>query len=63
MSTGATDAIFMGLVKMPVYGVPGLWSDPDANNIHGLNERMEVKSLYTGRDFITDLVKIYAENP
>ncbi len=63
MSTGATDAIFMGIVKMPVYGVPGTWSDPDANNIHGLNERIEIKALYTGRDFITDLVKVYAENP
>ena len=63
MSTGATDAIFMGIVNMPVYGVPGLWTDPDANGIHGLNERIEVKSLYTGRDFLTDLVKVYAENP
>jgi acetylornithine deacetylase/succinyl-diaminopimelate desuccinylase-like protein len=63
MSTGATDAIFMGLVGMPVYGIPGIWSEPNSSGVHGLNERVAVNALYTGRDFMTDLVKIYAENP
>jgi acetylornithine deacetylase/succinyl-diaminopimelate desuccinylase-like protein len=63
MSTGATDAIFMGLVGMPVYGIPGIWSEPNSSGVHGLNERVAVDALYTGRDFMTDLVKIYAENP
>lgn len=56
MSTGATDAVYTGAVGIPTYGVPGLWSDPDGNGTHGLNERIEVASLYTGRDFLTDLV-------
>jgi acetylornithine deacetylase/succinyl-diaminopimelate desuccinylase-like protein len=57
MSTGATDAVYTGGVGIPTYGVPGIWGDPDGNGVHGLNERMEVRSLYTGRDYLFDLVK------
>jgi acetylornithine deacetylase/succinyl-diaminopimelate desuccinylase-like protein len=60
MMTGATDATFLGPLGIPTYGVPGLWSDPDGNGLHGLNERHAVKSAYVGRDFLYDLVKIYA---
>jgi acetylornithine deacetylase/succinyl-diaminopimelate desuccinylase-like protein len=58
MSTGATDAVYLGAVGIPTYGVPGLWGDPDGNGAHGLNERLEVKSLYAGRDYLYDLVKL-----
>jgi acetylornithine deacetylase/succinyl-diaminopimelate desuccinylase-like protein len=61
MSTGATDGLYLEAVGIPTYGVPGLWLDPDLNGIHGLNERMEVLSLYTGRDYLTDLVKAYTK--
>jgi acetylornithine deacetylase/succinyl-diaminopimelate desuccinylase-like protein len=61
MSTGATDGIFMEAVGIPTYGVPGPWGDPDGNGVHGLNERIEVKSLMVGRDYLTDLVKAYAD--
>ena len=61
MSTGATDGLYMEAVGIPTYGVTGLWMDPDYNGIHGLNERMEVLSLYTGRDYLTDLVKAYTK--
>ncbi len=30
------------------------------SGIHGLNERIRVKSLYDGRDYLYDLVKAYA---
>lgn len=63
MSTGATDGIFLEAVGIPTYGVPGPWFDPDGNGAHGLNERMEVKSLMVGRDYLTDLVKLYADKP
>ena len=59
MSTGATDGLYMEAVGIPTYGVPGIWADPDFNGVHGLNERLEVASLYTGRDYLTDLVKAY----
>ncbi len=60
MSTGATDAIYVGGIGIPVYGVPGTFIDSDGNGIHGLNERIRIDSLYTGRDYLFDLVKIYA---
>ncbi len=61
MSTGATDGIFLEAIGIPTYGVPGGWGDPDGNGAHGLNERRSVRSLYIGRDFLTDLVKLYAQ--
>jgi acetylornithine deacetylase/succinyl-diaminopimelate desuccinylase-like protein len=62
MANGYTDATFLGAVGIPTYGVPGAWGDPDGNGAHGLNERIEVRSLYTGRDYLFDLIKAYA-NP
>jgi acetylornithine deacetylase/succinyl-diaminopimelate desuccinylase-like protein len=61
MSTGATDGIFLEAIGIPVYGVPGGWGDPDGNGVHGLNEHRSVRSVYVGRDFLTDLVKLYAD--
>ncbi|MEO6080106.1 MAG: M20/M25/M40 family metallo-hydrolase [Steroidobacteraceae bacterium] len=61
MSTGATDGIFLEAVGIPSYGPPGLWGDPDGNGTHGLNERASVAAVYSGRDLLTELVKIYAE--
>jgi acetylornithine deacetylase/succinyl-diaminopimelate desuccinylase-like protein len=58
MSTGATDGIFFSAVGIPVYGAPGLWRDPDDNGVHGLDERIAVQSLYQGRDYLYDLVKV-----
>ncbi len=61
MSTGATDATYLGAVGIPTYGVPGGWGDPDGNGTHGLNERREVKSVFVGRDFLYDLVKALSD--
>jgi acetylornithine deacetylase/succinyl-diaminopimelate desuccinylase-like protein len=61
MANGYTDATFLGAAGIPTYGVPGAWSDPDGNGAHGLNERIEVRSLYVGRDYLFDLIKAYAE--
>jgi acetylornithine deacetylase/succinyl-diaminopimelate desuccinylase-like protein len=62
MSTGATDGIFLEAIGIPVYGAPGGWGDPDGNGTHGLNERRSVRSVFVGRDFLTDLVKVYADS-
>lgn len=62
MSTGATDGIFLEAIGIPVYGAPGGWGDPDGNGAHGLNERRSVQSVFVGRDFLTDLVKTYADS-
>ncbi len=60
MSTGATDAVYTGGAGIPTYGVPGAWSDPDGNGVHGLNERLNIKGIYTGRDYLFDLIKALA---
>lgn len=62
MSTGATDGLYLSAVGIPTYGVPGAWGDPDGNGAHGLNERLEVRAVYAGRDYLFDLVRTLA-NP
>lgn len=61
MNTGGTDAIYLSAVGIPTYGVPGSWFNPDGNGAHGLNERIEVQSLLTGRAYLYDLVKAYTK--
>ncbi|WP_291836679.1 M20/M25/M40 family metallo-hydrolase [Brevundimonas sp.] len=60
MSPGATDGRFTNAAGIPTYGVTGLFADPDGGGVHGLNERIRVRSLYEGRDFLFELVKAYA---
>ncbi|MEO7239798.1 MAG: M20/M25/M40 family metallo-hydrolase, partial [Sphingomicrobium sp.] len=61
MANGYTDAPFLGAIGIPTYGVPGMWGDPDGNGLHGLDERMEVRSVMVGRDYLFDLIKAYAD--
>ena len=61
MANGYTDSTFLTAAGIPAYGVPGLWGDPDGNGAHGLNERIEVRSVYVGRDYLHDLIVAYAE--
>lgn len=60
LTAGATDGAFLSPVGIPTYGVSGMFGDPDGNGVHGLNERIRVRSLYDGRDFLYGLVRIYA---
>lgn len=60
MATGATDGRFLNAVGVPTYGLTGFFSEPSGNGAHGLNEKMRVRSLYEGRDFLYEVVKIYA---
>ena len=60
MSTGATDGIYLSAIGIPTYGVPGIFAEADFNGVHGLNERIRVRSLYEGRDYLFDLIKAYA---
>lgn len=59
LQAGGTDGVFLEDVGIPTYGVAGYFALPDLGHIHGLNERIGVKTLYEGRDFAWDLVKIY----
>jgi acetylornithine deacetylase/succinyl-diaminopimelate desuccinylase-like protein len=60
MSTGATDSRFLNAAGIRAYGLSGMLGDPDGGGAHGLNERIRVKSLYDGREFLYRVVKIYA---
>jgi len=60
LSTGATDGIYTNAAGIPTYGMSGMFRDPDGNGVHGLNERIRVKSLYDGREFLHEIVKLYA---
>lgn len=61
MDTGASDAVWTTPAGIPTYGVPGIFDDADLGNIHGLNERIRVKALYDGRDYLFRLIKLYAD--
>ena len=38
----------------------GMFHDAEGSRAHGLNERIRVKSLMDGRQFLYEVVKIYA---
>ncbi|UIJ45994.1 M20/M25/M40 family metallo-hydrolase [Sphingomonas cannabina] len=63
MSTGATDGVFIEAIGIPVYGVPGIFVEPNGSGTHGLNERIGVKELYDGRDYLYELAKLFANSP
>ena len=60
MTTGATDGRYLNALGIPTYGVPGRFSDPDGNGVHGLNERKSVAGIYAERDYLFDLITTYA---
>ncbi|MFL6658671.1 MAG: M20/M25/M40 family metallo-hydrolase [Massilia sp.] len=60
LQSGATDGQFLNGVGIPTYGVSGIFLTPDLGHIHGLNEYISVQSLMEGREFLYQLVKIYA---
>jgi acetylornithine deacetylase/succinyl-diaminopimelate desuccinylase-like protein len=57
LSTGATDGRFLNNVGIWTYGVSGLFSNAESSGVHGLNERLPVRSLYEGQEFLYRLVK------
>ena len=57
LSTGATDGRFLNAAGIPTYGVSGLFRDPDGNGVHGLDERVRVRSLLDARAFLYRLVQ------
>jgi acetylornithine deacetylase/succinyl-diaminopimelate desuccinylase-like protein len=60
LEIGATDAAFMTPAGIPTYGFTGMFFEPDGSRLHGLNERLRVRVLYEARDYLFDLVRIYA---
>ena len=61
LQAGATDGVFTNAAGIPTYGVMPIFMGPDLGHIHGLNEYIGVNSLLEGREFLYQLVKVYAE--
>ena len=61
LEPGASDAQFLNPAGIPTYGITGLFTDADGGRIHGLNERIRIRSVYEGRSFLFQLVKRYAD--
>jgi acetylornithine deacetylase/succinyl-diaminopimelate desuccinylase-like protein len=59
MAAGGTDGAFLTPAGIPTYGLSGFFADAEGSHAHGLNERMRVRSLMDGRDFLYKLVKAY----
>ena len=61
MGTGATDSRWLRAAGFPSYGVSGLFLGE--SRAHGRDERIGVKDLYAGRQFLHRLIKDLATAP
>jgi acetylornithine deacetylase/succinyl-diaminopimelate desuccinylase-like protein len=61
LQAGGTDGAFLSPAGIPTYGLSGIFIDADRGGIHGLNERLRVKSLLAGREYLYRLVKVLAQ--
>jgi acetylornithine deacetylase/succinyl-diaminopimelate desuccinylase-like protein len=64
METGATDGLYLRNAGLPVYGVSGLFVDPNnAADVraHGLDERIGVRAFYDQLEFTYRVLKALAE--
>ncbi len=58
MGTGATDSKYLRAAGIPAYGTSGIFGDIDDVRAHGRDERILVRSLYEGQDYLYRLVKL-----
>ena len=61
MTAGATDGRFLMSAGIPTYGTNGMFAVAGETNAHGLNEKIRVKSLYEGREFLEGIVRAYVK--
>jgi acetylornithine deacetylase/succinyl-diaminopimelate desuccinylase-like protein len=57
MGTGATDSRFLRNAGIHAYGVSGLFVEATDNRTHGRDERIAVRDLFAGREFLFRLVQ------
>jgi len=57
MSAGATDGSYLRNAGIPTYGHSGLGNDVGESRAHGRDERIPVKSFFTGNEYLYRLVK------
>ena len=57
MGVSTTDSYRFRAAGIPMYGVSGLFVDPEKTGVHGLNENIGVQQLKDGREFMYRLIK------
>ena len=57
LQVGGTDGRYLNNAGIWTYGISGIFFPPSGSNAHGLNERLRVKSLYEGHEFLFRLGK------
>jgi acetylornithine deacetylase/succinyl-diaminopimelate desuccinylase-like protein len=62
-SAGASDAKYLRAAGIPVYGTSGMFVDVEDIRAHGRDERIPVRSLYEGQEYLYRLVKRLASSP
>ena len=62
MGVGATDSRFLRNAGIPAYGVSGLFVEATDNRTHGRDERIGVRDLSAGREFLFRLVRALSGN-
>jgi len=63
MSTGATDSRYLRAAGIPAYGTSGMFGDVNDVRAHGRDERMLVRSLYEGQEYLYRLAKVLSSKP
>jgi acetylornithine deacetylase/succinyl-diaminopimelate desuccinylase-like protein len=58
MSTGATDGRFLRNAGIPTFGHSGLAADIFDFRAHGKDERVEIKAMFEGEQYLYELVKL-----
>jgi acetylornithine deacetylase/succinyl-diaminopimelate desuccinylase-like protein len=63
MSTGATDSRYLRAAGIAAYGTSGMFGEADDIRAHGRDERMLVRSLYEGQEYLYQLAKVLSSKP
>jgi len=63
MSTGATDSRYLRSAGIPAYGTSGMFGEVGDIRAHGRDERMLVRSLYEGQEYLHRLAKALSSTP
>jgi acetylornithine deacetylase/succinyl-diaminopimelate desuccinylase-like protein len=62
MSAGATDGSRLLNAGIAVYGTSGIFMEQGENRMHGRDERVPVRSLFEGQEYLYRLTKALAED-
>ena len=60
MGVSTTDSRRFRAAGVPMYGISGLFVDPEKTGVHGLDENIGVAELLKGREFLYQLIKALA---